>query len=203
MSFSRASTGLAMPDLKGEPRLIAIRGVVRLRFKSPFRQVQRRKKRVAVLHDRMDSGQVNDRGTRQGEAVNLLTPADKRQRIFARRCERGIEVVDDGDVVVGGVIAIAGEDDIVPFGQGAEEGFECGTAHDNGVAGRGVFEKFQVGREVPGQVTVASDDMIGRRRGDHGEGALDDFGSRILDFGLRHGKHVSRSGGDPGATPVG
>lgn len=65
---------------------------------------------------------------------------------------------------------IAGDHDILTFWKGASDGVEGLAAHHDGVAGSLPFEELQVFGEVPRQVSILSDDAVGRHRDDGGEG---------------------------------
>jgi hypothetical protein len=119
------------------------------------------------------------------------------------------ELGEVGGVVDGfdagpGPIAIPGEDDVAATWQGAAYGFVGSASHDDRMAGGALFEKGQVGREVPGQGAVFTDDA-GGCHGDDGDeaqvlpGGGGDGGSR--GGGGFHGwEGEGAAGGDQTAT---
>ncbi len=56
--------------------------------------------------------------------------------------------------------AIAGKHDVLTLRQGSADGVEGLSAHDDGVAAGGFFEKREVIGQVPGQGAIAADDAV-------------------------------------------
>ena len=77
------------------------------------------------------------------------------------------EGANEGDAVTRGEGGT--EDDVLASGEGSADGFEGGTAHEDGVAEGGAFEELEVFGEVPGEGAVATDDAVGGHGYDGGE----------------------------------
>ena len=75
--------------------------------------------------------------------------------------------VDDIDALVF-PIAIAGEDDVATLGEGSANRFEGFSAHHDGVAEGGFFEKREILGKMPRQGAIATDEAI-RIHGDDGD----------------------------------